>query len=110
MIVNKNLDTALMTQESQSNVVNVDVKMLRTDWINKNGSLYYLFVLLSTAKEELFKTDLFKSLINGFWDDFSSQIRLWCFYPFLILFVLNNYYICFFMYTEKGSMDEKYAN
>ena len=87
-------------------MVNVDVKMLRTDWINKNGSLYDLFVLMSTAKEELFKTDLFKSLINGFWDDFSYYIRLSCFYPFLLLFGLNIFYIGEFMHTEKRVMDE----
>ena len=39
-IVNKNQELAgIIDNDGKSNVVNVEVKMLRTDWITHNGSL-----------------------------------------------------------------------
>ena len=81
--------------------------MLRTDWINRNGSLYELFVLFSNAKDDLFKTNLFRSLINGFWDVLSTRIFYLYIFPFLILFVSNVFYLSYYLEMEKSGFSAK---
>ena len=96
-IIARNKYLANITDDARSNVINVEVKMLKTDWINENGSLYELLILISEANEELFKTDLFKTLLGGFWDDLSSSIKYICFYPYFLYFLFSVIYLSHFL-------------
>ena len=109
MIIKRNLELTNLPSDSRSNVTNVRVKMLKTDWITQNGSLNELLTILSEAKEELYKTDLFKTLLGGFWDDLSKAIRIVCFYPFLVFFFVNVGYLTYFMNTPKSFLTDTEA-
>ena len=81
--------------------------MIRTDWIKRNGSLYDLMCVFSDAKEDLFKTELFKILITGFWDDLSTPIFFSAFIPFTIFLAINLYYLTYFMYARRDELEEE---
>ena len=106
MIIQRNLELTNLTDDSRSNVTNVDVKMLKTDWVNQNGTLNDLLTVLSEAKDELFKTDLFKTLLGGFWDDLSFAIKITCLYPFLCFTLTNLGYLTFFLSYSKEELTE----
>ena len=100
-IVNKNQELAgIIDNDGKSNVVNVEVKMLRTDWITHNGSLYGLVDVFSEANSDLFKTDLFRTLMGGFWDRLKNALIISCFIPFIIFSLSNVIYLTYFMSND----------
>ena len=59
-------------------------------------------VVFSDAKEELFKTDLFKILISGYWSDLSNMIIITCFIPFFLFFLINTIYFSYYLEYNKN--------
>ena len=109
MIYEKNLLMSGVTEQGKSNVINVDVKMLKTDWITRNGNLHKLVDLFSEAKDELFKTDLFRTLMGGFWDRLKSAIISSIFIPFCVFLMANIIYCTVFLQKEKVNLTETEA-
>ena len=81
----------------------VEVRMLRTDWVfNENnkgrrGNLIELTKAMAKAPDDLFKTDMFQVLISGFWNKYYTPILLRCTLPFVMYFICVMFYFSQFL-------------
>ena len=68
--------------------------MLRTDWVyvtspaGKEYSLTDLILAMAEANQDIFRSDLFKTLIAGFWSQFYWNLIFMGLVPFMIYFAV----------------------
>ena len=79
----------------------VEITMLRTDWIYNGSDMGDLIIAMSEADTELFKTDLFHVLIGGFWNFYFLKIIMVGFLPWTINSGLTLYYLSNFLHVNE---------
>ena len=88
---------------------NVTVKMLKIDWMfhkghdGKGRNFGDMVRALARAPHEsLFSTELVITLVENFWDEYSSKIKTLCLIPFMIYFAACAFYFSYYLNDDQN--------